>query len=149
MKNLFELLSKHGGKIVSTNDLNTDEINQARASNRMFVDEDSMGYVWLPPFHGRFPVTVYEVEMAEWCYPLDVSIPEEWSIEVLKKELLRQNTKQYVVIKIGNEEISNRAELYADFWAKKDDKQNWMQVRSAFRSGILESIKLIKTQSNL
>jgi hypothetical protein len=76
MKNLFELLSKHGGKIVSTNDLNTDEINQARASNRMYVDEDSLGYVWIPAFHGRFPVTVPEVEMFEWCYPLDVELPE-------------------------------------------------------------------------
>lgn len=94
MNNLFELLSKHGGKIVSTNDLNTDEINQARASNRMYVDEDSLGYVWLPPFHGRFPVTVPEVEMFEWCYPLDVELPEELTdCDRLKKEFMNQARK--------------------------------------------------------
>jgi len=81
MEKLLELLATHGGKIVSTNDLNPDEINQARASNRMYVDEDSLGYVWLPAFHGRFPVTVSEVEMFEWCYPLEVEIPKECSFE--------------------------------------------------------------------
>ena len=80
MKKLLELLATHGGKIVSTNDLNPDEINQARASNRMYVDEDSLGYVWLPAFHGRFPVTEEEVEMFEWCYPLEVELPEELSV---------------------------------------------------------------------
>ncbi len=51
--------------------------------------------------------------------------------------------------KIGNDEISKLAENYADFWAKKDDKQNWMQVRSAFRNGMLESIKLLQNQNSL
>jgi hypothetical protein len=83
MEKLLKLLATHGGKIVSTNDLNEMEISQARASNRMYVDEDSLGYVWLPQFHGRFPVTVEEVEMAEWCYPLDVEIPEELTFENL------------------------------------------------------------------
>lgn len=76
MKELFDFLAKYGGKIVSTNDLNELEINQARASNRMYVDEDSLGYVWLPAFHGKFPETVTEVEIFEWCYPLEIELPE-------------------------------------------------------------------------
>lgn len=94
MKNLFELLSKHGGKIVSSNDLHSSLIEQARASNRMFVDEDSLGYVWEPPFAGRFPETIEELEMYEWCYPLDVKLPEEltnWNR--LKKEFINQSRK--------------------------------------------------------
>lgn len=78
MKELFIYLAQYGGKIVSTNDLNELEIRQARASKRMYVDEDSLGYVWLPSFHGRFPITVTEVEMFEWCYPLDVELPENF-----------------------------------------------------------------------
>jgi hypothetical protein len=80
MKKVFKLLATHGGKIVSTNDLTEMEITQSRASNRIYVDEDSLGYVWLPPFHGRFPVTASEVEMFEWCYPLEVELPEELSV---------------------------------------------------------------------
>lgn len=77
MKELFDLLAKYGGKIVSSNDLNEIEISQARASSRMYVDEDSLGYIWLPAFYGRFPITIQEVEMFEWCYPLEVELPKE------------------------------------------------------------------------
>ena len=61
IKNLLDLLARYGGKIISSNELSPDLINQARASNRMFVDENSLGYVWIPPFD-TFPETVaYEV----------------------------------------------------------------------------------------
>lgn len=76
IENLLELLAKHGGSIISSNDLHSDLIAQARASNRMYVDENSLGYIWEPPFAGRFPVTEEEVEMFEWCYPIEVELPE-------------------------------------------------------------------------
>jgi hypothetical protein len=93
MKNLFELLSKHSGKIVSTNDLSEYEINQARASNRMFVDEDSLGYVWLPPFHDRWPASISEIKMTIWCYPLEVELPESVNLDSLKKEFMNEARK--------------------------------------------------------
>lgn len=68
---LFELLVYSGGKIVSSNYLPTWEIQQAQASNRMFVDENGLGYVWIPTFKNPFPETVEEVQMFETCYPLD------------------------------------------------------------------------------
>lgn len=77
VKDLFILLAKHGGSIVSTASLHPNLINQARASNRMYVDENSLGYVWEPPIAGRFPENQQEIEMFEWCYPLDVELPED------------------------------------------------------------------------
>lgn len=78
MNKLFEFLSQHGGAIISSNDLHPDLIAQARAANRMHVDEYGYGYAWEPPFAGRFPETPEEVEMFEWCYPLPVEVPKEW-----------------------------------------------------------------------
>jgi len=78
LKKLLDFLATYGGKIISSNDLDSYLINQARASNRMYVDENSLGYVWEPPFAGRFPMTEKEVEMFEWCYPLDVELPEKF-----------------------------------------------------------------------
>ena len=62
---LIELLAKHGGKIVSSNDLPTEEIRQARLSERMYVDENSFGYIWIPHFKNGFPTTETEVELFE------------------------------------------------------------------------------------
>ncbi|MES2379729.1 MAG: hypothetical protein V4538_01720 [Bacteroidota bacterium] len=73
---LLQYLAQHGGKIVSSNSLDADLIAQAQASNRMYVDENSLGYVWEPPVADKFPVTVDEVKMYEWCYPLEVHLPE-------------------------------------------------------------------------
>ena len=77
IKGLLSLLAEYGGKIISSNDLHPDLIAQARASNRMFVDEDCLGYVWEPAFAGRFPETEKELELFERCYPLDIELPEE------------------------------------------------------------------------
>lgn len=76
IEKLFSLLARYGGKIISSNDLHTDLIAQARAAKRMFVDDNCLGYIWEPAFAGRFPMTEKEVEMFEWCYPLDVELPE-------------------------------------------------------------------------
>jgi hypothetical protein len=77
IEKLFSLLARYGGSIISSNDLCADLINQARAAKRMFVDDNSLGYIWEPPFAGRFPETEKEVEMSEWCYPLEVKLPDE------------------------------------------------------------------------
>lgn len=67
---LLGYLAKHGGRIVSYNDLTPYEISQATASGRMHVDQDSLGYVWEPKFKTGFPTEPSEVELFEWCYPL-------------------------------------------------------------------------------
>ena len=74
---LFYFLKVNGGSIVSSNSLSTYEINQARASNRMFVDDDGFGFIWLPSFKDRMPTTPDEVEMFEVCYPLPVDLPDD------------------------------------------------------------------------
>lgn len=85
MKGLLSLLAQYGGSIISSNDLHPDLIAQARASNRMYVDEKSLGYVWEPPFAGRFPMTENEVELFERCYPIEVELPADLTFENLMK----------------------------------------------------------------
>ena len=75
IKRLLELLAQHGGKIVSTAALSPEWIEQARASGRIYVDENSLGYVWEPNID-RFPETEEEVEWFEKWYPLPVEMPE-------------------------------------------------------------------------
>ena len=89
MKGLLSLLAEHGGSIISSNDLHPDLIAQARASNRMYVDENSLGYVWEPPFAGIFPMTKNEVELFERCYPIEVELPEDLTFENLMKRMNR------------------------------------------------------------
>lgn len=86
---LFSLLAEYGGSIISSNDLHPDLIAQARASNRMYVDENSLGYVWEPPFAGRFPMTEAEVELFERCYPIEVELPADLTFENLMKRMNR------------------------------------------------------------
>jgi hypothetical protein len=74
---LLEHLAKYGGHIVSTNSLQPMWIEQARASNRMYVDDFGYGYVWEPVFKNGMPTTPEEVELFEQWYPLDVELPEE------------------------------------------------------------------------
>ena len=89
MKGLLSLLAEHGGSIISSNDLHPDLIAQARASNRMYVDENSLGYIWEPPFAGRFPMTENEVALFERCYPIEVELPAELSFENIWKRINR------------------------------------------------------------
>lgn len=83
MEDLFSLLAQYGGKIISTNDLRPDMIAQAKASNRMWVDNNSLGYVWEPPIAGRFPETEEEVKLFERCYPIEKEVPKEVADKVL------------------------------------------------------------------
>jgi len=75
IKDLLDLLALHGGKIVSTASLSPEWINQARVSGRMFVDENSLGFVWEPDIK-RIPQTDKEVEFFEKWYPLQSPLPE-------------------------------------------------------------------------
>ena len=68
---LLNLLALYGGKIVSTASLQPIWIEQAKASGRMYVDENSLGYVWEPEF-SRLPQTVEEVREFEKWYPLEI-----------------------------------------------------------------------------
>ena len=86
-KGLFSLLAEYGGSIISSNDLPPELIEQARVSNRMYVDEHSLGYVWEPPFAGRFPTTEEEVALFERCYPIEVEIPADVEERMLKRLL--------------------------------------------------------------
>lgn len=73
---LFEFLIQHGGRIVSSTELNPDDIAQARASGRMFVDINSLGYIWKPPLD-KFPETIEEVKQEEKWYPLVPELPDD------------------------------------------------------------------------
>ncbi|MDP3442632.1 MAG: hypothetical protein Q8T08_07180 [Ignavibacteria bacterium] len=75
IKTLLELLAVHGGEIVSTGCLSIDDIEQARASDRMYVDENSLGYIWMPNFQ-KFPETEAEVDFFEKWYPLEIEVPK-------------------------------------------------------------------------
>jgi hypothetical protein len=87
MKELFELLIQNGGQIVSSNNCSTFEINQARASDRMFVDENSFGFIWIPEID---MCTMEGVEALEKWYPEAVELPEkfknaDWLFKILNK----------------------------------------------------------------
>ena len=75
IEDLLELLALHGGKIVSTASLKPNEINQARASERIYVDSNSLGFVWMPKID--FPETVEDVKQFEKWFPLEEELPDE------------------------------------------------------------------------
>ena len=73
IEDLLLLLANYKGRIESTASLTVHDIEQAKVSNRLFVDEYSLGYVWSPDF----PKTDDEVEAFEKWYPLESEMPEE------------------------------------------------------------------------
>lgn len=48
MKKLFDLLAANGGKIVSSSSLTELEIAHARAKDRFYVDENGLGFAFIP-----------------------------------------------------------------------------------------------------
>lgn len=54
MKDLFDLLKQHGGKIVTSSDVNHLEIADARVDGRMWVDADGIGYVFMPKDYASY-----------------------------------------------------------------------------------------------
>ena len=83
IKQLLELLVAHNGKIVSTGQLSLYDIEQAKASNRMYVDEKYLGYVWMPDFE-KFPETPEEVEFFEKWYPLEIEVPKNLNDRMMR-----------------------------------------------------------------
>jgi len=75
IRRLLSLLAKYKGSIVSTASLSIDEIKQARAANRMSVDERGLGFVWEPLY--KFPETEEEAKLFDTWFPLEVELPEE------------------------------------------------------------------------
>jgi hypothetical protein len=49
--------------------------------------------------------------------------------------------------KISNEEIVRLSEIYADVWADKNN-DIWMSVRCAYKSGMLNAIKILNEDKN-
>ena len=76
IETLLELLSLHGGKIVSTASLKDYEIDQARKSDRIFVNDLGLGFVWDPDIRD-FPTTEAEIDFFDKWYPMDaIEVPE-------------------------------------------------------------------------
>lgn len=98
MDNLLELLALHGGKIVSTASLAPEWIEQARASNRIYVNESGLSFVWEPDIK-CFPETVEEVEWFEKWHPLKIELPEklkslDWMNTLNKEQAVIQGLRQ-------------------------------------------------------
>jgi hypothetical protein len=82
IETLLGYLAQYGGAIVSTATLSPYDIEQARASGRMWVDSRSLGYVWMP--RQGIPTTIEEVQNFDKWYPNDPLIPEETEQRVLE-----------------------------------------------------------------
>jgi hypothetical protein len=99
MEKLLEQLSIRGGAIVCTSSLDSEEINQAMASDRMWVEPNtSIGYVYLPNWVG-FPTTEEQVEQFEKDYPLSVDMPEGLmnpDFILLSNEKIVEHTVSYI-----------------------------------------------------
>lgn len=88
---LLGYLEKHGGRIISTNDLSPYEISQATVSNRIFEPEEYVGgFIWEPVFKNGFPVSSAEVQLFEWCYPLPHPNFEQIKFDPELKSILEQ-----------------------------------------------------------
>jgi hypothetical protein len=48
MENLFNQLANQGGKIIMTSELTELQIREARAYNRMWVNDLGIGFVFMP-----------------------------------------------------------------------------------------------------
>lgn len=86
IENLLELLALHGGKIVSTASLDTNSIENARVTERMYVDSNSLGFVWEPNFYGggvlfMIPETEEEVAWFDKWFPVCPPLPEKLKFE--------------------------------------------------------------------
>lgn len=73
MKELLEKLATEGGMIICTSVMDEEMINQSRASNRLWVNDDGIGYSWEP--NRLLPTTEEEVRLFEEYYPLPVETP--------------------------------------------------------------------------
>lgn len=95
LNDLLELLSTKGGSIVCSASLREDMVRQAQASDRMYVDENGIGFIW-EPYIGRLPETDEELKEFERWYPLEIEMPEklktlDWFFERLKIDKQKKN----------------------------------------------------------
>jgi len=105
-KDLFTLLSELGGEVVSTGYLPLWEIQQAQESNRIWVDENGLGFVWIPTFKNPFPETVEEVQLFEHCYPLDVEKPLKIKLaKILNWKCNQPNCKEIAAMDYNGDKV--------------------------------------------
>ncbi len=76
IEDLLALLSEHGGSIINADELEPMDIEQARATGRMFVDENLAAYVWEPGID-EFPTTKESVAFFLKWFPLNIPLPEK------------------------------------------------------------------------
>lgn len=73
---LLDLMALYGGRIVSSASLDPEQIAEAKDGGRMYVRNDSLGFIWIPPFpEHRFPSTPGEVVLFEKWYPHEKPLP--------------------------------------------------------------------------
>lgn len=97
-QDLFNFLSLYGGNIVSSSSLSPEWIEQAKASGRIYVDVNNLGFVWEPDIKG-FPQTEEEIAFFEKWYPLPCKLPESLIdpkkiIERVEREELENKQKR-------------------------------------------------------
>lgn len=73
---LLELLMTKGGSIVCSASLSEYMVRQAQASDRMYVDENGIGFVWEPAMKLFLETDEEWAEFEKW-YPLEMELPEE------------------------------------------------------------------------
>ena len=76
MKKLLEKLINEQGRIVSSASLDEEDIRQAQASNRFWVDENGFGFAWIPPAWVDKPEEYMEIIDKYYPLPSNRSIPE-------------------------------------------------------------------------
>lgn len=104
VETLLEFLALYGGKIVSTASLKPEWIEQARASGRMYVGSDSLGFVWEPNID-KFPETVEEIDFLERWYPLQVELSEKLKNPSLLFEKKNRRPSSLLPSTVSAEEI--------------------------------------------
>lgn len=82
MKGLIDKLKYEKGKIVCSSSLSINEIENARATNRFYVDKDGIGFAWIPDcgFDLLTATTEEEaikfIEAFEKYYPIHEKMPD-------------------------------------------------------------------------
>ena len=91
MEDLLEYLTLYGGKIVSTAHMEPMWIEQAKASGRLYVDEENRrGFVWEPDIKD-FPTNETELDFLERWYPLPIDLPGEMNTIEYAKGIIERS----------------------------------------------------------
>lgn len=120
IETLLSHLAANGGEIVSTASLDTYNINQARASNRMYVNEAGLGFVWMPK--AEYPTTAEGVAEFEKWYPLDPELPE--SLKTLNPEKAKSSTAPSVA-EAAREELRTHLERQLSYCKDEGNEDNF------------------------